>query len=67
MTHPLTARLVLLAAAAALAASVVFALIVAEHRDIDARAKGASLAPLTAEARAKGVDAVPVRVSAKAP
>ena len=35
MTHPLSARLVLLAAAAALAASLVFAMIVAEHRDLD--------------------------------
>ena len=37
MTHPLSARLVLLAAAAALAASLVFAMIVAEHRDRDGR------------------------------
>ena len=37
MTHPLSARLLLLAAAAALAASLVFAMIVAEHRDVDAR------------------------------
>ncbi len=36
MTHPLSARLVLLAAAAALALSLVFAMVVAEHRDFDA-------------------------------
>ena len=45
MTRPLPARLVLLALAAALAASLVFAMIVAEHRDVDGRAKGASVAP----------------------
>ena len=38
MAHPLSSRLVLLAAAAALAASLVFAMIVAEHRDGDGRA-----------------------------
>ena len=52
MTHPLSARLVLLAAAAALAASLVFALIVAEHRDYDGRPeKGPARA---AEVRAAG-------------
>ncbi|HEV3001795.1 MAG TPA: hypothetical protein VGW75_13725 [Solirubrobacteraceae bacterium] len=48
MTHPLSARLVLLAAAAALAASLVFALIVAESRDYDGR-------PGTGSARAAEV------------
>ena len=35
VTHPLAARLVLLAAAAALAACLVFAMVVAEQRDVD--------------------------------
>ena len=61
MTHPLHARLVLLAAAAALAASLVFAMVVAEHRDVDARAKGASVAPARVEGlRAQEPRPVPV-------
>jgi len=40
VTRPLPARLVLLAAAAALAAAMVFAFLVAEHRDFDRPATG---------------------------
>ena len=42
VAHPLSARLVLLAAAAALALSVVWAMAVAEARDVDARAATSS-------------------------
>ena len=40
MTRPLPAKLVLLALAAALAACLVFSMIVAEQRDIDGQAPG---------------------------
>ena len=42
VAHPLSARLVLLAAAAALALSVVWAMAVAETRDVDSRAATSS-------------------------
>lgn len=45
MTHPLPARLVLLAAAAALAAALVFAMVVAEARDLDRRPVTRSAVP----------------------
>jgi hypothetical protein len=51
VTRPLSARLVLLALAAALAASVMWALIVAEHRDVDGTpAKRSGVAELRAPA-----------------
>ena len=62
MTRPLSARLVLLAAAAALALSVVWAMAVAEHRDVDTRPAARSSAmerPAPAER-----DAPALRVSA---
>ena len=54
VTRPLSARLVLLAAAAALAACLVFSLVVAEHRDIDGRAPGISGALTELETGAAG-------------
>jgi hypothetical protein len=64
VTHPLHARLLLLAAAAALAASLVFAMIVAEARDVDARAGSASVPPVRAEGlRPEGLLAAPVPVA----
>lgn len=56
VTRPLPARLMLLAAAAALAASLVFAIIVAEHRDGDRRPVNRSAAP---ELRVDAVRAAP--------
>jgi hypothetical protein len=69
VAHPLSARLVLLAAAAALAASLVFAMIVAEHRDLDGRAKGSAAAPLRLDgARPAPVERLgSVRVAARRP
>ena len=63
MTHPLSSRLVLLALAAALAASLVFAMVVAEQRDVDGRAAafGASVTELLAAAApVQELRAVPV-------
>ena len=61
MTHPLSARIVLLAAAAALAACVLFAMVVAEQRDVDGRAPafGGALTDLRVDAvAATPVDAL---------
>jgi hypothetical protein len=55
VTHPLSARLVLLAAAAALAASLVFAMIVAEHRDGNGARGLAEVAGRAADVRTAGV------------
>ena len=55
VTHPLPARLVLLAAAAALALSLVFAMVVAEQRDVEldrGRAEVGALTQLTGGAPA---------------
>ncbi len=62
VTRPLSARLVLLAAAAALALSLVWALAVAEHRDSDTRPVKRSVAidlraPAPQDARAVAVRA----------
>jgi hypothetical protein len=62
VTRPLSARLVLLAAAAALALSVMWAMIAAEHRDGDGRpAKRSGVV----EQRAPAPDARVVRVAAR--
>ena len=66
MTRPLPARLVLLAAAAALAACLVFAMVVAEQRDVElAPAPAGASAPElrldgAASAPAEQLRAVPV-------
>ena len=66
MAHPLSARILLLAAAAALAASLIFAMLVAEQRDIDGRAPafGGALTELrlgaTAAAPVEQLRAIPV-------
>ncbi len=72
MTHPLSSRLLLLAAAAALAASLVFAMIVAEHRDGDGRvAAGPATVRALKASPAKSLEQPPVerlrsvRVSAR--
>ena len=63
VTRPLSARLVLLAAAAALALSVMWAMLVAEHRDVDARAAtGSRVLELAAPAQA---DTRAVRVTVR--
>ena len=54
VSHPLQARLVLLAAATALAVSMIFAVIVAEHRDGPTRAA----TPGAAAGDTRGVDAL---------
>jgi hypothetical protein len=58
VTRPLPARLVLLAAAAALAACLVFSLMMAEYRDVDGRASGAGSA--ISELRIDTAEAAPV-------
>ena len=68
VTHPLSARLVLLAAAAALALSVVWAMLAAEQRDVDARAAKASARTelrLAMELRAPDAAARLVRASVR--
>lgn len=56
MTRPLPARLVLLAAAAALATALVFSLLVAEARDLD----GTAGAGAVSELRVDGLGAAPL-------
>ena len=63
VTRPLPARLVLLALAAALAASMVFAMVVAEHRDGDNR-PGRTLSAAPAETVDPSADAAVRGVSA---
>ena len=69
MTRPLPARLGLLASYAALALALVFAIVVAESRDLDSRpASGAVLPELRADvARAAPETAARVVVLASAP